>query len=99
MARADLRTAFDVAQPKYVVEVMKECSLHGGIIAAILNEMVSSNGRSTLEDTECTFAFNLMYDWNWIDFRAEGNWVSVWIWQEESGIKCAASSGLTTSGL
>ena len=58
LASAHVKAAFGAAQPKYVGGVLRECGVHGWLIAAILNGMKSLNGRATFENIKCTNEFH-----------------------------------------
>ena len=53
----DIKTAFDVATPKYIALVLEDQNMHGWLIAALLHEMAGLEGEANFESVESKFPF------------------------------------------
>ena len=57
LASMDIKTAFDVAKPKHIANIMEHHDVHGRIIAAILREMAGLEVQAKFECVESTVSF------------------------------------------
>ena len=57
LASMDIKTAFDVARPKHIAQIMEGHDVRGWIIAALFREMAGLEGQATFECVDSKFSF------------------------------------------
>ena len=57
VASMDIKTAFRVARPKHIANIMDSRNIHGWIVAALLRKMAHVEGKADFEGVECSFPF------------------------------------------
>ena len=60
VASMDIKTAFRVARPKHIANIMDSPNIHGWIVAALLREMDRVEGKAVSEGVECSFPFTTL---------------------------------------
>ena len=55
LASTDIKTAFDVARPKYTANIMGDQDVHGWIAAAFLRQMAGLEGQAIFQHVDNTF--------------------------------------------
>ena len=55
VAIMDIKTALDVAKPKYIAQTLEEQNMHGWLIGALLREIAGLAGEATSESVESKF--------------------------------------------
>ena len=60
-SNVDTKTAFDVARPRHIANILGDQDVHGWITVALRREMAGSEGQATFENVDSTFPFHKMH--------------------------------------